>query len=52
MRKKIATVLGVSAIILFFTSFRIATPPSRSQNTLRTIVIDAGHGGKDFGAAA
>lgn len=50
MRKKIAIVFSVSTIILFFTSFRIAPSP-QSQNTLRTIVIDAGHGGKDFGAA-
>src|SRR4029077_15920106 len=49
MQKKIAIVFSLAAVILIFTSFRIP-PPSHSQNTLRTIIIDAGHGGKDFGA--
>jgi N-acetylmuramoyl-L-alanine amidase len=42
---------------MFATSFKIASPinpvniASLKQSKLRTIVIDAGHGGKDFGAA-
>ena len=50
MLKKISVLLNVSAIILICTSFRVAPPITHSQNTLKTIVIDAGHGGKDFGA--
>ena len=57
MLKKISVAFSVFATILICTSFRVA-PSSlhdqsapQSQNTLRTIVIDAGHGGKDFGAA-
>ena len=50
MYTKIGGVLYLSFIILLFTSFR-NSPASPKQNTLRTIVIDAGHGGKDFGAA-
>ena len=50
MYTKIRGVLYTSFIILLFTSFRLP-PVSPKQTTLRTIVIDAGHGGKDFGAA-
>jgi N-acetylmuramoyl-L-alanine amidase len=57
MLKKISVAFSVFATILICTSFRVA-PSSphdqnapQSQNTLRTIVIDAGHGGRDFGAA-
>lgn len=50
MYTKIRSILYTSFIILLFTSFRLP-PVSPKQNTLRTIVIDAGHGGKDFGAA-
>lgn len=48
MQKKIASFLFFLLIIIF-TSFK-NTPTSVKQNTLHTIVIDAGHGGKDFGA--
>lgn len=51
MQRKIATILYLLTIIFCFTSFRVAPSIiSPKQNTLRTIVIDAGHGGKDFGA--
>ncbi len=57
MQRKIAAILYL-IIIVFFASFKVApssnnTPvfiKSPKQNTLRTIVIDAGHGGTDFGA--
>ena len=53
MQRKIAAIPGLLLlIVLCFTSFR--SVPSNTtrvnQNALRTIVIDAGHGGKDFGA--
>src|ERR1041385_8902954 len=58
MLKKIAILFSVLTLILVCTSFRVAPSLKQniqnaphSQNTLRTIVIDAGHGGKDFGAA-
>ena len=52
MQRKIATIPGLFIIILCFTSFRVVPPntTNANQNSLRTIVIDAGHGGKDFGA--
>ena len=52
MQRKVATVFGLIIITFFFTSFRNVpvTITRPSQNPLRTIVIDAGHGGKDFGA--
>src|SRR6478736_6456250 len=52
MQRKIAVTFSLLIIVFFFTSFRVAPPNKKSlkQNTLRTIVIDAGHGGKDFGA--
>lgn len=54
MQRKIASSLYLILVVLCCTSFRVA--PSYvnlkrpTQNSLRTIVIDAGHGGKDFGA--
>src|ERR1700759_2809686 len=61
MRKKIIGFFSCLSLILIFTSFKNdkqslpvhATTFSLSpqQRGLRTIVIDAGHGGKDFGAA-
>ncbi len=50
MQKKIGDGLFFLLITILFASFKIP-PSSPKQNTLRTIVIDAGHGGKDFGAA-
>ena len=50
MHIKITSFLYLSFIIILFTSFTHFSS-SPKQNTLRTIVIDAGHGGKDFGAA-
>jgi N-acetylmuramoyl-L-alanine amidase len=52
MQRKIATVFCLFITALCFTSFRVAPPTITNprQNTLHTIVIDAGHGGKDFGA--
>jgi len=57
MLKKIAGVFCIIALLMFATSFKNAQPlklvntVSPKQSKLRTIVIDAGHGGKDFGAA-
>lgn len=54
MLKKITAVFYFTVILILFTSFKIpqpVKPVSVKQTTLRTIVIDAGHGGKDFGAA-
>ena len=58
MQRKIAAILCLIIIVFYCTSFRVApasgTIPipgkNLNQNVLRTIVIDAGHGGKDFGA--
>lgn len=52
MQRKLAVIFYLIIIILGATSFRVAPgkPVSSHQNTLHTIVIDAGHGGKDFGA--
>lgn len=53
MQRKIAAIPGLIVILLCFTSFRLIPSSNTTrgnQNTLRTIVIDAGHGGKDFGA--
>ncbi len=52
MQRKIAAVLYLFIIVFCFTSFRTAPAikTAAKQNTLHTIVIDAGHGGKDFGA--
>ena len=54
MQRKIAFSLYLILVVFCCTSFKVA--PSYVnikrpvQNALRTIVIDAGHGGKDFGA--
>lgn len=52
MQRKIAVPFSLLLIVCCFASFRVAPSYKKSpkQNTLRTIVIDAGHGGKDFGA--
>ncbi|MEO8712183.1 MAG: N-acetylmuramoyl-L-alanine amidase [Parafilimonas sp.] len=51
MQRKIAIILSLLIVVFCFTSFREAPLiKSAKQNTLHTIVIDAGHGGKDFGA--
>lgn len=54
MLKKIAAVFCCLPLILISTSFKVASPThiviAPKQSKLRTIVIDAGHGGKDFGA--
>jgi N-acetylmuramoyl-L-alanine amidase len=51
MQRKIAIIFSLLIIVFCFTSFREAPLIKNiKQNTLRTIVIDAGHGGKDFGA--
>jgi N-acetylmuramoyl-L-alanine amidase len=52
MQRKIAATFSLLFIVCFCTSFRadILNTTTHKQNTLRTIVIDAGHGGKDFGA--
>ncbi len=57
MLKKFIFFFCCTALITFFTSFKVersistTTVGSLKQSKLRTIVIDAGHGGKDFGAA-
>jgi N-acetylmuramoyl-L-alanine amidase len=55
MLKKTTLFFCCTSLIIFFTSFKVAEPEqpvsSPKQSKLRTIVIDAGHGGKDFGAA-
>src|ERR1700759_4445783 len=57
MLKKIFPFFCCTAVIIFFTSFKVAPSVLNTQvvapkqTKLRTIVIDAGHGGKDFGAA-
>jgi len=52
MQRKIAVTFSLLIIVCCFTSFRVVPPYKKSlkQNALRTIVIDAGHGGKDMGA--
>jgi len=54
MQTKIAAIFSLFIILFCFTSFRTepvtAIKTKQTQSTLRTIVIDAGHGGKDFGA--
>jgi N-acetylmuramoyl-L-alanine amidase len=52
MQRKIAVSLYLIIVVFCCTSFMISPTyiKSSTQNTLRTIVIDAGHGGKDFGA--
>lgn len=52
MQRKFVVFFKLFCFIFFLTSFhsfsQTTTPPN--QDLLRTIVIDAGHGGKDFGA--
>jgi N-acetylmuramoyl-L-alanine amidase len=55
MPGRFANIIYIISIVFCCTSFRIAPVYSTgikpvTQTTLRTIVIDAGHGGKDFGA--
>jgi N-acetylmuramoyl-L-alanine amidase len=53
MQRKLAALICLFTIVFCFTSFKTAPviiKTKQTQNTLRTIVIDAGHGGKDFGA--
>lgn len=50
MQRKIAAIVYLFIIVFCFSSFRVADSMIPKQRTLRTIVIDAGHGGKDFGA--
>lgn len=58
MQRKIAAIPVLISAFFFCTSFTVAPShikvpvikKNQAQNTLRTIVIDAGHGGKDFGA--
>ncbi len=55
MPGKLTAIIYIIPIVFCLTSFRVAPSYKEmrktNQNTLRTIVIDAGHGGQDFGAA-
>jgi len=48
--KKIGPIL-LSCMAIFFTSFTVKDAIKPQKQTLRRIVIDAGHGGTDFGAS-
>jgi N-acetylmuramoyl-L-alanine amidase len=53
MHKKLIfgfTCLTVIAVLSSFTLFQVKQEEKKQKNTLRTIVIDAGHGGHDGGA--
>jgi N-acetylmuramoyl-L-alanine amidase len=51
MLKKILPYLLIIIFSIIFSAFRIQTVQPSAAYSLKTIVIDAGHGGKDFGAA-
>ncbi len=48
--KRVMTVFLVSLFSYFFINGKASFPPDDIKNTIRTVVIDAGHGGKDSGA--
>lgn len=51
MGKRISTFILATAAFLVFTSYNIIQPTEQPQKPgIKTIVIDAGHGGKDVGA--
>lgn len=50
MMKKIVSIFLVSFTIIVFASFSTSPDSAYQKPTIKTIVIDAGHGGKDNGA--
>ncbi|MCF8226805.1 MAG: N-acetylmuramoyl-L-alanine amidase [Bacteroidales bacterium] len=49
--KRIFAVFLISAFSTLFVSFQFpGDPPDEIKNTIKTVVIDAGHGGRDSGA--
>ncbi|HNP22171.1 MAG TPA: N-acetylmuramoyl-L-alanine amidase [Panacibacter sp.] len=50
MRKKILTFITLTGCFIFLASFKISPARFLQRPGIRTIVIDAGHGGKDGGA--